>query len=140
VALQLMFRSPCNPALGRVLSPLAREELRSISSGCWPCCTRRGIPLRPAAAAAHGALWPSWCAGQEPGRMLDSFLVAGLIEDAMATSASPCCGPPIAPIAELAALYATCASEAPFTSALLVLCERRWPRSAVIERLEAAGG
>ncbi|APD47581.1 tRNA-(ms[2]io[6]A)-hydroxylase [Synechococcus sp. CS-602] len=134
VALQLMFRYPCDPALGAVLSPLAREELEHFER-VLALLQRRGIPLRPLAPPPYGAALAKLVRRQEPGRMLDSFLVAGLIEarshERLALLAAHC------PDAELAALYGDLlASEARHFGLYWVLCERRWPRSAVIERLE----
>jgi tRNA-(ms[2]io[6]A)-hydroxylase len=67
--------------------------------------------------------------------MLDSFLVAGLIEarshERMALLAAH------SPDPELRQLYGELlASEARHFGLYWVLCERRWPRSVVMERLE----
>ena len=66
--------------------------------------------------------------------MLDSFLVAGLIEarshERMALLAAH------SPDPELRDLYADLlASEARHFGLYWVLCERRWPRTALVERL-----
>lgn len=67
--------------------------------------------------------------------MLDSFLVAGLIEarshERMALLAAH------SPDSELSDLYGELlASEARHFGLYWVLCERRWPRPVVMERLE----
>lgn len=133
-ALQLMFRYPSDGALAAVLSPLAREELEHFEL-VQALLERRGIPLRPLAAPPYGAGLASQVRRQEPERMLDSFLVAGLIEarshERMALLAGH------SPDPELRALYGDLlASEARHFGLYWVLCERRWPRQLVIERLE----
>jgi tRNA-(ms[2]io[6]A)-hydroxylase len=133
-ALQLMFRYPSDGDLARVLSPLAREELEHFER-VQALLDRRGIPLRPLAAPPYGAALARLVRRQEPGRMLDSLLVAGLIEarshERMALLAAH------SPDAELRSLYGELlASEARHFGIYWVLCERRWPRQAVIERLQ----
>jgi tRNA-(ms[2]io[6]A)-hydroxylase len=79
VALQLMFRYPGDGQLAAVLSPLAREELEHFER-VQALLARRRIPLRPLAAPPYGAALTALVRRAEPDRMLDSFLVAGLIE------------------------------------------------------------
>ena len=109
VALQLMFRYPGDGALAAVLSPLAREELEHFER-VQALLARRGIPL------------------------LDSFLVAGLIEarshERMALLAVH------SPDAELRELYGDLlTSEARHFGVYWLLCERRFPRERVEARL-----
>jgi tRNA-(ms[2]io[6]A)-hydroxylase len=133
VALQLMFRYPGDDALAAVLSPLAREELEhfELVLALMAC---RGIALRPLQASPYGAELTRAVRREEPGRMLDSFLVAGLIEarshERMALLAEH------APDPELRRLYGELlASEARHFGLYWVLCEQRWPRALVMERL-----
>lgn len=134
VALQLMFRYPGDAALAEVLSPLAREELEHFER-VVELLARRGIPLRPLPASPYGAELTWAVRREEPGRMLDAFLVAGLIEarshERMALLAEH------APDPELRELYGDLlASEARHFGLYWVLCEQRWPRPVVTERLE----
>ena len=134
VALQLMFRYPSDAALGEVLSPLAREELEHFEL-LLPLLARRGIALRPLQAPAYGAALAGQVRREEPARMLDSFLVAGLIEarshERMALLAAH------SPDPELRALYGQLlASEARHFGLYWVLAEERFGRAAVVERLE----
>ncbi len=133
-ALQLMFRYPSDGALASVLSPLAREELEHFER-VQALLERRAIDLRPLAAPPYGAALARLVRRSEPGRMLDSFLVAGLIEarshERMALLAAH------SPDPELRELYGDLlASEARHFGIYWVLCERRWPREQVMERLE----
>jgi tRNA-(ms[2]io[6]A)-hydroxylase len=79
VALQLMFRYVNEPGLSEVLSPLAREELEHFER-VLSILNARGIKLRKLAAPPYGAILAKNICKDEPLRMLDSFLVAGLIE------------------------------------------------------------
>jgi tRNA-(ms[2]io[6]A)-hydroxylase len=133
-ALQLMFRYPGDEQLAAVLSPLAREELEHFER-VLALLQRRGIALRPLPAPPYGSELSKAVRRQEPQRMLDSFLVAGLIEarshERMALLAEH------SPDAELRQLYGDLlASEARHFGLYWVLCERRWPRQTVVERLE----
>jgi len=133
-ALQLMFRYPSDGALASVLSPLAREELEHFER-VQALLEQRAIPLRPLGAPPYGAALARLVRRSEPGRMLDSFLVAGLIEarshERMALLAAH------SPDPELRELYGDLlASEARHFGLYWVLCERRWPREQVMERLE----
>lgn len=133
-ALQLMFRYPGDAELAAALSPLAREELEHFER-VLALLQRRGIALGPLAAPPYGSELAKAVRRQEPQRMLDAFLVAGLIEarshERMALLAEH------SPDAELRDLYGELlASEARHFGLYWVLCEQRWPRQMVIERLE----
>lgn len=133
VALQLMFRYPGDGELAAVLSPLAREELEHFER-VQALLVRRGIPLRPLAAPPYGAALSALVRRSEPDRMLDSFLVAGLIEarshERMALLAAH------SPDAELRELYGDLlTSEARHFGIYWLLCERRFPRDRVTARL-----
>ncbi len=134
VALQLMFRYPSDEALGAALSPLAREELEHFEL-VLQLLQRRGIALRPLPAPAYGATLTASVRKGEPERMLDSFLVAGLIEarshERMALLAAH------SPDPELRALYGELlASEARHFGLYWCLCEERFGREATVARLE----
>jgi len=135
VALQLMFRYPSDAELGALLSPLAREELEHFEQ-VLQLLDGRGIPLRPLPAPAYGATLTAAIRRGEPQRMLDAFLVAGLIEarshERMALLAAH------SPDAQLQDLYgALLASEARHFGLYWTLCEQRYGRQATVERLEA---
>jgi tRNA-(ms[2]io[6]A)-hydroxylase len=134
VALQLMFRYPSDDGLGALLSPLAREELEHFEL-VLVLLQRRGIPLRPLPAPCYGATLTAAARKAEPARMLDSFLVAGLIEarshERMALLAAH------SPDAELRDLYgALLASEARHFGLYWCLSEERFGREATVARLE----
>jgi len=134
VALQLMFRYPAEPSLGEALSPLAREELEHFEL-VLQVLARRGLALRPLPAPAYGARLSKAVRRDEPGRMLDSFLVAGLIEarshERMALLAAH------AADAELRDLYGELlASEARHFGLYWVLAEARFGREVTVARLE----
>ena len=79
VALQLMFRYVSEPGLSEVLSPLAREELEHFERAL-SILNARGKKLQKLASPPYGAILAKNICKDEPLRMLDSFLVAGLIE------------------------------------------------------------
>ncbi len=79
VALQLMFRYVSEPGLSEVLSPLAREELEHFER-VLSILNARGEKLKKLASPPYGAILAKNIRKDEPLRMLDSFLVAGLIE------------------------------------------------------------
>ena len=79
VALQLMFRYVSEPGLSEVLSPLAREELEHFER-VLSILNARGKKLKKLASPPYGAILSKNIRKDEPFRMLDSFLVAGLIE------------------------------------------------------------
>ena len=134
VALQLMFRYPSDVGLAEALSPLAREELEHFEL-VVELLKRRGIALRPLPAPAYGATLAAAVRRQEPERMLDSLLVAGLIEarshERMALLASH------GPDRELRELYGELlASEARHFGLYWVLAEARYGREVTTARLE----
>ncbi len=79
VALQLMFRYVSEPGLSELLSPLAREELEHFER-VLSILNARGKKLQKLASPPYGATLAKNICKDEPLRMLDSFLVAGLIE------------------------------------------------------------
>ena len=79
VALQLMFRYVSEPGLSEILSPLAREELEHFER-VLSILKSRGRTLKKLASPPYGGLLSKNICKEEPIRMLDSFLVAGLIE------------------------------------------------------------
>jgi len=134
VALQLMFRYPAEPGLGEALSPLAREELEHFEL-VLQLMARRGLALRPLQAPGYGAALSKAVRREEPGRMLDSFLVAGLIEarshERMALLAAH------ADDSELRDLYGELlASEARHFGLYWRLAETRFGREVTVARLE----
>ena len=134
VALQLMFRYPSDEALAAVLSPLAREELEHFEM-VLQLLQRRGLALRPLPAPAYGATLSAAVRKGERERMLDSFLVAGLIEarshERMALLAAH------SPDPDLRALYGELlASEARHFGLYWCLCEERFGREATVARLQ----
>ncbi|MGA1572785.1 MAG: tRNA-(ms[2]io[6]A)-hydroxylase [Vulcanococcus sp.] len=134
VALQLMFRYPSDESLGAQLSALAREELEHFEQ-VLALLQRRGIPLQQLPAPAYGSSLMAQVRKAEPQRMLDTFLVAGLIEarshERMALLAAH------SPDAELQALYGELlASEARHFGLYWVLCEQRFGREVTVERLQ----
>lgn len=133
-AVQLMFRYLCEPGLGEALSPLAREELEHFEQ-VLEVLKGRGRYLEPLPSPGYGADLAKQVRRPEPQRMLDSFLVAGLIEarshERMALLAEH------SPDPQLQQLYgALLASEARHFGLYWVLCEERWPRSVIVPRLE----
>ena len=79
VALQLMFRYVSEPGLSEILSPLAREELEHFER-VLSILNSRGKKLQKLASPPYAAILAKNICKDEPLRMLDSFLVAGLIE------------------------------------------------------------
>tara|TARA_Y100001968_G_scaffold332307_1_gene389962 strand:- start:3915 stop:4529 length:615 start_codon:yes stop_codon:yes gene_type:complete len=79
LAVQLMFRYISEPGLSEILSPLAREELEHFER-VLRLVKSRGSNLKPLPAPPYGGLLSKQIRKEEPYRMLDSFLVAGLIE------------------------------------------------------------
>ena len=95
----------------------------------------RGRYLEPLPSPGYGADLARQIRKGEPQRMLDSFLVAGLIEarshERMALLAEH------SPDPELRALYGDLlASEARHFGLYWLLCEQHWPREVIIPRLE----
>ena len=133
-AVQMMFRYLCEPGLGEVLSPLAREELEHFEQ-VLAVLQSRGRYLEPLPAPAYGGELARRIRKVEPERMLDSFLVAGLIEarshERMALLAEH------SPDPDLRGLYGDLlASEARHFGVYWTLAESRWPREQIISRLD----
>tara|TARA_B100000700_G_scaffold328913_1_gene448419 strand:- start:1200 stop:1781 length:582 start_codon:yes stop_codon:yes gene_type:complete len=78
-AVQMMFRYLCEPGLAEVLSPLAREELEHFEE-VLSIIIARGFYLKPLKAPPYGSLLAKNIRSKEPERMMDSFIVSGLIE------------------------------------------------------------
>ena len=132
-AVQMMFRYLCEPGLGEVLSPLAREELEHFEQ-VLALIKARGRYLEPLPSPGYGAELAKHIRKVEPLRMLDSFLVAGLIEarshERMALLAEH------SPDSELRSLYADLlASEARHFGLYWSLAVSRWPRLTINQRL-----
>ena len=133
VALQLMFRYVEEPGLSEVLSPLAREELEHFEI-VLDLLKSRGKYLMPLPAPPYGAALASKVRKEEPLRMLDSFLVAGLIEarshERMSLLAANI------PDKELSHLYAKLLlSEAKHFGIYWTLAEKRFDRKIINSRL-----
>lgn len=79
VAIQLMFRYPSEPDLAEVLSPIAREELEHFEKILF-FLKDLGYSLKALKPPPYGTELSKSIRRDEPNRMLDSFLVAGLIE------------------------------------------------------------
>jgi len=79
VAIQLMFRYPSEPNLAEVLSPIAREELEHFEKILY-FLKSKGIELKALQPPPYGSELAKNVRKDEPLRMLDSFLVAGIIE------------------------------------------------------------
>ena len=79
VAIQLMFRYPSEPNLAEVLSPIAREELEHFEKILY-FLKDLGYSLEALKPPPYGAELAKNIRKEEPNRMLDSFLIAGLIE------------------------------------------------------------
>ena len=79
VAVQLMFRYPSEPNLAEVLSPIAREELEHFERILY-FLKDLGHSLKALKPPPYGGELSKNIRKEEPHRMLDSFLIAGLIE------------------------------------------------------------
>ena len=134
VALNLMFRYPSNAKLVRMLTAIAREELEHFELvNQW--LESRDIPLAPLAAPPYGAGLSSQIRRQEPERLLDSLLVAGLIEarshERLGLLATHC------PEPELAKFYRSLmASEARHYGVYWILATTYFEQDATVNRLE----
>ena len=133
-AVQMMFRYLCEPGLGEALSPLAREELEHFEQ-VLRLIKARGRYLEPLPSPGYGGELAKHIRKGEPQRMLDSFLVAGLIEarshERMALLAEHSLEQ------DLKDLYGSLLlSEARHFGLYWVLCEQRWDRSVIVPRLE----
>ena len=135
VALQLMFRYANEPGLSEVLSPLAREELEHFER-VLSILSARGRKLQKLASPPYASILTKNICKDEPLRMLDSFLVAGLIEarshERMQLLAK------YSPDAELRDLYADLLkSEARHFGIYWKLADDRFDRNILNSRLEA---
>ena len=74
-----MFRYPSEPELAEVLSPIAREELEHFEKILF-LLKDLGHSLKALKPPPYGAELAKCVRKGEPYRMLDSFLIAGLIE------------------------------------------------------------
>ncbi len=133
VAVQLMFRYLSEPGLAEVLSPLAREELEHFEL-VLDILHSRGKTLLPLAAPPYGAKLSKQIRREEPCRMLDMFLVSGLIEarshERMSLLALN------SPDKELKVLYGNLLkSEARHFGIYWNLADERFQRSVIISRL-----
>ena len=79
VAIQLMFKYPSEQKLSEVLSPIAREELEHFEKILY-FLKDKGYKLKALQPPPYGSELAKNIRREEPYRMLDSFLVAGLIE------------------------------------------------------------
>ncbi len=133
-AVQMMFRYLCEPGLAEVLSPLAREELAHFER-VLGILNSRGQYLEPLPAPPYGAALAKQIRKEEPQRMLDSFLVAGLIEarshERMSLLAS------YSPDKELANLFRELLeSEARHFCIYWTLAEERFEKQLITSRLK----
>ena len=134
VALNLMCRYPSSEKLVRALTAIAQEELSHFELvNQW--LERRHIPMRPLPAPPYGAGLSKTIRREEPLRMLDSLLVAALIEarshERLGLLAAHC------PEAMLAQFYRNLmASEARHYGAYWVLATTYFDRETVNHRLE----
>ncbi|MDJ0597322.1 MAG: tRNA isopentenyl-2-thiomethyl-A-37 hydroxylase MiaE [Crocosphaera sp.] len=79
VALNLMFRYSSNAVLVRKLTVIAQEELEHFEQvNQW--LDKRNIPLKPLSSPPYGSKLKAEISNKEPQRLLDSLLVAALIE------------------------------------------------------------
>ena len=79
VAINLMFRYPANATLVKQLTAIAKEELEHFEQvNQW--LEDWDIPLAPLSSPPYGAQLKAQVRRQEPERLLDSLLVAALIE------------------------------------------------------------
>ena len=135
VALQLMFRYVSEPGLSEVLSPLAREELEHFER-VLSILNARGRKLQKLAAPPYGAILAKNICKDEPRRMLDSFLVAGLIEARSHERMNLLSI--YSPDLELRNLYADLLkSEARHFGIYWKLADERFDRNILMSRLEA---
>ncbi|MEL6382702.1 MAG: tRNA isopentenyl-2-thiomethyl-A-37 hydroxylase MiaE [Cyanobacteria bacterium J06626_18] len=133
VALNLMCRYPSSEKLVRSLTAIAQEELSHFELvNQW--LERRKIPLRPLPAPPYGSGLSAQVRREEPQRMLDSLLVAALIEarshERLGLLGTHC------PEPELAQFYRSLmASEARHYGAYWVLATTYFERAIVDARL-----
>jgi len=134
VALNLMFRYPSSQKLVRMLTAIAQEELEHFEQvNQW--LDRKQIALAPLSAPPYGAGLKAEIRKTEPDRMLDSLLIAGLIEarshERLGLLGLHC------PEPELAKFYrGLMASEARHYGAYWTLATTYFDRETVNQRLE----
>ena len=142
VALNLMFRYPSSTKLVRMLTAFAKHALRAFAReelehfeqvNQW--LERRNISLAQLSPAPYGAGLTDQIRRHEPERMLDSLLVAGLIEarshERLGLLAKHC------PEPELAEFYhSLMASKARHYGTYWVLADTYFERDLVNQRLE----
>ncbi|MBE9116312.1 tRNA-(ms[2]io[6]A)-hydroxylase [Lusitaniella coriacea LEGE 07157] len=134
VALNLMCRYPSNTQLVYQLTAIAREELEHFQQ-VNNILERRNIPLAPLPAPPYAAGLKAQVRRNEPGRLLDSLLISGLIE-ARSHERLGLLGENVRD-RELAAFYRSLmASEARHYGTYWVLATTYFPREEVTERLE----
>ena len=79
VALNFLFRYPAHELLVRKLTAIAQEELEHFEQvNQW--LEKRGIPLGPLIPSPYGGKLKCQVRRDEPEHLLDSLLVAALIE------------------------------------------------------------
>ncbi|MEC4893427.1 MAG: tRNA isopentenyl-2-thiomethyl-A-37 hydroxylase MiaE [Oscillatoria sp. PMC 1051.18] len=133
-ALNFMFRYPAHTRLVRELTRLAHEELEHYELvNQW--LERRGIPLAPLNAPPYGATLKAQMRRQEPDRLLDSLLIASLIEarshERLGLLAAHCPDP------ELAKFYhGLMASEARHYGVYWLLADSYFDRDVLEKRLD----
>lgn len=134
VALNLMCRYPSSAKLVRSLTAIAQEELSHFELvNQW--LERRQIPLQPLPPPPYGAGLSKQVRREEPLRMLDSLLVAALIEarshERLGLLAAHCPDP------ELAQFYRSLmASEARHYGAYWILATTYFDRDIITARLQ----
>ena len=79
VAIQLMFRYPSEQILAEILSPIAREELEHFEK-IFYFLKDLGYHIKALKPPPYGSELVKSVRKEEPYRMLDSLLIAGLIE------------------------------------------------------------
>ncbi len=134
VALNLMFRYPSKSKLVRTLTAIAQEELQHFEQ-VNQILEQRNIPLAPLAAPPYGAGLAKQMRRDEPDRLLDALLIAGLIEarshERLGLLGTHC------PEPDLARFYrGLMASEARHYGAYWTLADTYFERSALNHRLE----
>jgi tRNA-(ms[2]io[6]A)-hydroxylase len=134
VALNFLFRYPSHELLVRKLTAIAQEELEHFEQvNQW--LERKGIPLGPLVPSPYGGKLKGQVRRDEPNHLLDSLLVAALIEarshERLELLADHC------PEPELAQFYrGLMASEARHYGIYWVLADTYFERETIQSRLE----
>ncbi|HAC63152.1 MAG TPA: rubrerythrin family protein [Cyanothece sp. UBA12306] len=134
VALNLMFRYPSNASLVRKLTAIAQEELEHFEQvNQW--LDRRNIALAALSPPPYGKQLNQQISHHEPDRLLDSLLVAALIEarshERLGLLGQHC------PDVELAKFYRSLmASEARHYGVYWILADTYFERDLIEQRLE----